>query len=39
MEFKIVALVLNTNWILLQNIFGITFTPLYLQLHIDLSAL
>src|SRR6218665_1557131 len=30
---------LNPNWVLLQNILWITFTPLYLQLHIDHSVL
>ena len=29
----------SPNWVLPQNIFGITFTPLYLQLHINKSAL
>ena len=27
----------SPNWVLLQNIFGITFAPLYLQLHIATS--
>src|SRR6218665_2150340 len=30
---------LNPNWVLLQNILWITFTPRYLQLHIDHSVL
>jgi len=30
---------LTPNWVLLQNILGITFAPIYLQLHIDHSAL
>jgi len=30
---------LNPNWVLLQNILGITIAPLYLQLHINNSAL
>ena len=28
---------LNPNWVLLQNILWITFSPPYLQLHIDHS--